>query len=104
MAKVLTGTVSSTAPNKTIVITVVTKKTHPIYKKQYISSTKFMAHDENNDCNVGDLVTIEETKPISARKRFKLKKILEKAQLSEKDLSVIEGEDTASEKDAEEDK
>lgn len=93
MAKTLTGRVSSTSPDKTIVISVVTHRTHPIYKKQFVSTKKFMAHDENNDCKVGDLVAIVETKPISARKRFKLDKILEKAQLTRDDLSVLEPEE-----------
>ena len=93
MAKTLTGTVSSTSPDKTIVITVVTHQTHPIYKKRFVSSKKFMAHDENNECKVGDLVTIIETKPISARKRFKLDKVLEKAQLTREELSVLDAEE-----------
>jgi small subunit ribosomal protein S17 len=49
MAKQLIGTVSSNKPDKTIVVTVVTRKTHPIYRKQYSVSTKFMAHDEKNE-------------------------------------------------------
>lgn len=93
MAKTLTGTVSSAAPDKTIVISVVTHRTHPIYKKQFITTKKFMAHDENNECKVGDLVSIIETKPISAKKRFKLEKILEKAELTREELSVIEPEE-----------
>ena len=90
MAKTLTGTVSSVAPNKTIVITVQTRKTHPIYKKQYFKSKKFMAHDEKNECKVGDRVIISETKPISKHKKFKLDKILSRASLSQDDLSVLE--------------
>lgn len=90
MAKTLTGIVSSVAPNKTIVITVQTRKTHPIYKKQYTVTTKFMAHDENNECAMGDRVVIVETRPLSARKRFKLEKIVERATISKDDLAVIE--------------
>lgn len=90
MGKTLTGTVVSDKADKTIVISVLTRKTHPIYKKQYTVTTKFMAHDENNDCRVGDRVTIEETRPLSAKKRFKLSKIVEKAKLSEKDLGAID--------------
>lgn len=93
MAKTLTGTVSSAATDKTIVISVVTHRTHPIYKKQFVTSKKFMAHDENNECKVGDLVSIIETKPISARKRFKLDKVLEKAELTREELSVLEPEE-----------
>ena len=76
MAKTLTGTVSSNKPDKTIIVTVATRKTHPIYKKQYSQNTKFMAHDENNECLVGDKVVIEETRPLSARKRYTLKKVV----------------------------
>lgn len=93
MAKTLTGTVSSASPDKTIVISVVTHRTHPIYKKRFITTKKFMAHDENNECKVGDVVTIVETKPISAKKRFKLDKVLEKAELTREELSVLEPEE-----------
>lgn len=79
MAKQLTGTVSSDKADKTIVISVRTRKTHPLYKKQYTVNTKFMAHDEKNEARVGDLVVIVETKPLSARKRFKLDKIIERS-------------------------
>jgi small subunit ribosomal protein S17 len=78
MAKQITGTVTSDKGDKTIVITVRARKTHPLYKKQYTLNTKFMAHDENNEAKVGDLVTIVETRPISARKRFMLERIVER--------------------------
>ncbi len=58
-----------------------------------------MAHDENNDCKVGDKVIISETRPLSARKRFTLDKILERATLTEKDKAVIEQEDTTEKKE-----
>lgn len=79
MSRILTGRVSSDKTNKTIVVTVATRKTHPLYKKQYTINTKFMAHDEKNQAKQGDLVTIKEHRPISARKRFILDKILETA-------------------------
>lgn len=79
MAKTLTGVVSSDRADKTIVVTVRTRKTHPIYKKQYTVSKKFMAHDEQNQAKTGDQVIISETRPISARKRFALEKVLERA-------------------------
>jgi len=79
MARNLTGVVSSDKGDKTIVITVATRKTHPIYKKQYTINTRFMAHDEKNEAKVGDTVIITETRPLSARKRFQLSKIVEKA-------------------------
>lgn len=92
MAKTLVGTVSSVSADKTIVINVHTRKTHPIYKKQFSVAKKFMAHDEENTCKVGDLVSISETRPISARKRFKLDKIIERARLSKDDLKAMESE------------
>lgn len=81
MAKMLTGVVASDKPEKSIVVNVTTKKTHPIYKKQYTDSKKFMAHDEKNEAQVGDTVIIKETKPISAKKRFKLEKIVNRPAL-----------------------
>ena len=82
MAKALVGIVSSDKTDKTIVVTVTTRKTHPLYKKQYSVTSKFMAHDENNEAHVGDRVQLSETRPLSARKRFKLAKILETARIT----------------------
>ncbi len=90
MAKTLIGTVSSVAPDKTIVITIHTRKTHPIYKKQYTVTSKYIAHDENNDCKVGDKVSIVETRPLSARKRHTLQEILQRAVLTQEDKDAIE--------------
>jgi small subunit ribosomal protein S17 len=78
MARYLNGIVTSDKMDKTIVITSRTRKTHPLYKKQYTVSTKFIAHDEKNEARVGDMVVIVETRPISARKRFMLDKIIER--------------------------
>lgn len=82
MTRTITGIVSSNKTDKTIVVTVHARKTHPLYKKQYSASTKFMAHDENNEAKIGDKVTIVETRPLSARKRYRLQKIEEKAAIS----------------------
>jgi small subunit ribosomal protein S17 len=79
MPKQMTGTVTSDKGDKTIVITVRARRTHPLYKKQYTVNTKFMAHDEKNEAKIGDLVMITETRPLSARKRFALSRIIEKA-------------------------
>ena len=92
MARVITGTVSSSKNDKTIVVTVQTRKTHPIYRKQYTVSKKFMAHDENNEAQTGDKVTIVETKPLSARKRYMLQAIVEKPALREDTLQAIKAE------------
>ncbi len=81
MARTITGTVTSDKADKTIVIAVHTRKTHPIYKKQYSVTTKFMAHDENNEATIGDKVIIVETRPLSARKRFTLQKVVETARI-----------------------
>jgi small subunit ribosomal protein S17 len=79
MAKTFVGVVSSDKADKTIVVKVATRKTHPIYRKQYTSTTKFMAHDEKNDAHIGDKVVISETKPLSKRKRFTLDSVVERA-------------------------
>lgn len=82
MAKTLVGVVASDKTDKTIVVSVHTRKTHPLYKKQYTVTKRFMAHDEKNEAKVGDKVTITETRPLSARKRYLLSAILEKAAIS----------------------
>ena len=79
MAKTLTGIVTSDKADKTIVITVTSRETHPIYGKQYTVNRKYIAHDENNDANEGDTVHIIETRPISKRKAFKLDRIEKRA-------------------------
>ena len=79
MAKSITGVVSSDKADKTIVVTVRERKTHPLYRKQYTVSKKFIAHDENNEAHVGDKVVIVETRPISKRKSHKLSQVVERA-------------------------
>ena len=94
MARTIVGIVTSNKTDKTIVITVQERKTHPLYRKQYTVTKKFMAHDEKNEAQPGDKVSIVETRPISKRKRFALDKILEKPALREDTLSVSKSEDT----------
>lgn len=79
MAKTLTGIVTSDKADKTIVITVTSRETHPIYGKQYTVNRKYIAHDENNEANEGDRVTIKETRPISKRKAFTLTEVVERS-------------------------
>lgn len=79
MAKTITGIVSSKKTDKTIVVTEHVRVTHPLYRKQYTVTKRFMAHDEKNEAHEGDKVVIVETRPLSARKRFKLERIVEKA-------------------------
>lgn len=81
MAKTLIGIVASNKPDKSIIVRTQTSKTHPIYRKKYMVSARFMAHDEKNEAQEGDKVLITETRPLSARKRFELTKVLEKAQV-----------------------
>ena len=73
------GVVVSNSMDKSITVLVERRLRHPIYGKFVKKSKKFMAHDENNDCNPGDLVRIEETRPLSKRKRFTLVEIVERA-------------------------
>lgn len=79
MAKTITGIVSSKKTDKTIVVTENVRLTHPLYRKQYTVTKKFMAHDEKNEAAEGDKVVIGETRPISARKHHQLLRVVEKA-------------------------
>lgn len=77
MAKRFVGTVTSDIQDKTIIVNVVRRETHPVYGKQYTVSKKFAAHDEENAAHIGDRVEIIETRPISKHKSFKLFKVIE---------------------------
>ncbi|MPM50084.1 30S ribosomal protein S17 [bioreactor metagenome] len=77
--KVYRGKVVSDKADKTIIVEVSTSKRHSLYGKKVKYSNKFTAHDETNEAHVGDLVEIMETRPLSATKRFRLIKIVEKA-------------------------
>jgi small subunit ribosomal protein S17 len=77
--KVRTGTVVSDKMDKTVTVLIERKIQHPIYKKYYRKSKKFLVHDESNTCGIGDVVTIMETRPISKTKRWRVVEILEKA-------------------------
>ncbi|MDX2301551.1 MAG: 30S ribosomal protein S17 [Microscillaceae bacterium] len=73
------GKVSSNKMNKSITVVVERKLKHPIYGKFVMKSKKFMAHDENEECNIGDIVRIMECRPLSKRKRWRLVEIIERA-------------------------
>jgi small subunit ribosomal protein S17 len=73
------GRVTSNKMDKTITVVVESKMKHPIYGKFVTKSTKFVAHDENNECGEGDTVRIMETRPLSKRKRWRLVEIVERA-------------------------
>ena len=73
------GTVVSDKMDKTIVVAIKTKKKHPLYGKTVNYTNKLKAHDENNECGVGDKVKVMETRPLSKDKRWRLVEIVEKA-------------------------
>ena len=77
--KTRTGIVVSDKMDKTVVVAVRTKVRHPLYGKMVNKTTKFKAHDENNECGIGDTVRIMETRPLSKDKRWRLVEIVEKA-------------------------
>jgi small subunit ribosomal protein S17 len=76
--KQLVGYVVSNKMDKSIVVRVERIKVHPLYGKRIVRHKKFMAHDENNQCNIGDKVLIQESRPLSKNKKWQLVKILEK--------------------------
>lgn len=90
MTHTLTGEVVSDKGNKTIVVAIHTRKTHPIYKKQYSVTKRIMAHDEKNEAKIGDKVLIAECRPISAKKRWTFIKITETVRIKHIEPSVDE--------------
>ena len=97
----LQGVVVSTKMNKTIVVEVETHKKHPKYLKRVKYSNKYYAHDENNECKVGDVVTIMGCRPLSATKRFRLvsvdKKAVEPIKVAEAELILEEAKEAKAE-------
>jgi len=79
LRKTRIGVVTSHKMDKTITVAIERRVAHPLYRKYFKKTTKFMAHDEKNECAVGDKVKIMETRPLSARKRWRLVEIIEKA-------------------------
>lgn len=77
--RILLGKVVSAKPDKTIVVSVERQIAHPLYKKYFKRRTRFMAHDEMNECKSGDTVKIRESRPLSAKKRWTLLEIVERA-------------------------
>ena len=73
------GVVVSDKMEKSITIVVKTKAKHPVYGKFVSKTSKFIAHDEKNDCNIGDTVKVMETKPLSKNKNWRLVEIIERA-------------------------
>ena len=79
LRKVRVGKVVSDKMDKTIVVAVENHVKHPLYKKIVKRTYKLQAHDENNECNIGDTVKVMETRPLSKNKRWRLVEIMEKA-------------------------
>ena len=77
--KIFIGRVTSNKMEKSATVIVERRFRHPLYKKFVTKSSKFMIHDEENVCNVGDKVQIMETRPLSRRKRWRLVEVIEKA-------------------------
>lgn len=120
-ARILQGVVVSDKMDKTVVVNVARRKQHALYRKVINRSKRFKAHDAENECNVGDIVRILETRPISRGKRWRVIEILERgdvAEVSPEDIgrsieeevqasptaaaaaAEAEGEDAAGEEDA----
>jgi small subunit ribosomal protein S17 len=78
-ARTISGKVVSDKMDKSITVLVERRVKHPIYGKYVKRSTKLHAHDENNECNIGDVVTIQETRPLSKTKSWRLVSVVEKA-------------------------
>ena len=79
LRKIKVGEVISNKMEKSIVVAIERQVAHPIYKKYFKKTTKLMAHDEKNDCRIGDVVKIEETRPLSKDKNWRVVEILERA-------------------------
>ncbi|TAM93202.1 MAG: 30S ribosomal protein S17 [Chitinophagaceae bacterium] len=79
LRKTRIGVVSSNKMDKTVLVTVQRRLRHPLYGKFVKKSTKYMTHDEKNECTVGDRVRIMETRPLSKNKRWRLVEVIERA-------------------------
>ena len=94
MRKIRTGEVVSTTMDKTAVVELVWKIRHPIYRKQMRRVTKLYLHDPDQQCRIGDLVKIQETRPISKTKHWRLLEILQRKQIAEVQAIELEREIT----------
>ena len=79
LRKVRIGKVTSDKMDKTIVVSIEDRVKHPLYKKVVKKTYKLKAHDENNECQIGDIVKVMETRPLSKDKRWRLVEVLERA-------------------------
>lgn len=83
MSRTLIGTVVSNKMEKSAVVAIQSSKIHPIYRKRYKTTKRFIVHDENNSAQVGDRVELTETRPLSAKKRFVISQVLQATQVVE---------------------
>ncbi len=105
MAQTLIGTVTSDKRDKTITVSITSRETHPLYRKQYSHTRKYTAHDEANEAHVGDKVEIVACRPFSKTCSYKLAKVLEKSHGTvalKEDVNVVEGVNDTKVEDAEE--
>lgn len=79
LRKTRVGEVVSNLMEKTIVVKISRRTKHPVYKKYIVRSNKLYAHDENNECSIGDKVEVMETRPLSKNKHWRLVRIIDKA-------------------------
>lgn len=86
MARQYKGIVSSISGAKSIIVSVETKRAHKLYKKQYTTIKKYHTHDEKGEAKLGDLVTIQECRPVSSQKKHKLVEVLDNKNMVEVDL------------------
>ena len=78
--KIRRGTVVSNRMDKTVSVAIVRSYQHPLYKKVVRSTKKILAHDEQNNCNIGDVIQVIESRPLSRRKRWRVQSIISAAQ------------------------
>lgn len=81
--KIRTGTVVSNSMDKTVSVAIVRSYQHPLYKKVVRSTKKVLAHDEQNNCRVGDVIQVVETRPLSKRKRWRVQSVITAAQTAD---------------------
>lgn len=79
LRKTRIGYVVSNKMDKSILVSIERRVAHPLYRKYFKKTTKLMAHDEKNECGIGDLVKIMETRPLSLKKKWRLVEVIEKA-------------------------
>ncbi len=87
--KIRQGKVMSVKMDKTVVVAIETMKPHPLYRKRIRRTNRLNAHDETNACNLGDVVTIRETRPLSKTKRWEVLEILRRGDVAEVQPRVI---------------